>query len=804
VYALRVKAAPFGHNALSTEARFRAEPSSGWAPLTVQFTNQSTGLIASYEWDFGDGSNSNQQSPSHSYVKSGEYTARLAVQGATGAAQAQMIIHVWALVAQFDAKPTSAGSLTVQFTDESTPPSTSYAYTWDFGDNTGSNQQNPIHTFPKEGEYTVKLTVSDGTRTDQAVKGIWVGPLINVVAPPEAGAPSPSTVQPQVAVTSPVETTPHTQHIIFLDAEYNISPQSWIAVLRRTDPPQSPVIWLDAGSVTHESLAAYGLSGKTTRLDLGASKWFDGNLTMDVVRSTTIYAQSEELALAEEPIDNPICGSDDASDPDAYIELDGVYSELQAGRWLIVSGERTDIETLDPDNPDKTVSVPGVRSSELVMLSEVVQRVAEADQVSQAGGYHGYEPEPVRGEKIHTYIRFDNKLQYCYKRDAVKIYGNVVKATHGETRNEVLGSGDGSKAFQSFVLKQPPLTYVAAPTPAGAESTLLVRVNDVEWHEEDSLADLGPTDRSFITRTDDYSKTTVFFGNGKQGARPPTGVENIKAVYRNGIGKPGNVRAEQISLLVTRPLDVKEVINPMRASGGADKESRDQARKHAPLAVLALDRLVSTQDYADFARTFAGIGKASASRLTDGRHQLVHVTIAGADDIPIEKSSDLYQNLVKALRKSGDPYLPIMVEIRELMLIVLSTNIRILPDYQWESVVTKIRASLLDTFSFERQELGQDVLLSEIIRTIQSVEGVAYVDVDMIGGVSEKDEAGEIRTPDEIAEEVQQMIENQKETPEPRIQVKMARVEDGTIHPAQLAFLTPDVEATLILNEVRS
>ena len=63
---------------------------------------------------------------------------------------------------------------------------------------------------------------------------------------------------------------------------------------------------------------------------------------------------------------------------------------------------------------------------------------------------------------------------------------------------------------------------------------------------------------------------------------------------------------------------MKEVINPLRASGGADRETRDQARKNAPLAVRALDRLVSTQDYADFARTFAGIGKASRRALAGG------------------------------------------------------------------------------------------------------------------------------------------------------------------------------------------
>ncbi|MCV4771304.1 hypothetical protein OFC10_35250, partial [Escherichia coli] len=77
--------------------------------------------------------------------------------------------------------------------------------------------------------------------------------------------------------------------------------------------------------------------------------------------------------------------------------------------------------------------------------------------------------------------------------------------------------------------------------------------------------------------------------------------------------------------------------------------------KNAPKAVLALDRLVSVQDYADFASSFAGVGKALAREISAGGRQLVHVTIAGADDIPIDPSSDLYRNLYQALRDLGDP-----------------------------------------------------------------------------------------------------------------------------------------------------
>jgi predicted phage baseplate assembly protein len=492
-----------------------------------------------------------------------------------------------------------------------------------------------------------------------------------------------------------------------------------------------------------------------------------------------IYAQSEELTLAEEPIANPIC--DGVAEP---IELDGLYDGLGAGRWLIISGERSDI-----------AGTSGVKVCELVMLAGVkhgIKQVADpnATDPSKAATMD------LAEDRTHTFIQLSDALAYCYKRDTVTIYGNVVKATHGETRSEVLGSGDGSKALQEFTLRQPPLTHVSAPNPAGVECTLVVHVNDVQWHEADSLAVLQPTDRKFITRTDDDGNTTVVFGNGQRGARLPTGQENVKAVYRNGIGKPGNVKADQVTLLSTRPLGVNAVTNPLRASGGADKEGRDQARQNAPLAVATLDRLVSTQDYADFARTFAGIGKASAGRLSDGFRQLVHVTIAGADDIPIEETSDLYRNLSKALHDFGDPYLPIQVEVRRLLLLVIQARVRVLPDYLWEKVEPNVRAALLEKFSFASRELGQDALLSEAISAIQSVEGVQFVDVDKFDGIGEK-QVVQVLAGD-ATKNLGHLIKLKK-----RVTADLAEDKTGpdkSIQAAEVAYFSPDVPDTIILS----
>ena len=173
-------------------------------------------------------------------------------------------------------------------------------------------------------------------------------------------------------------------------------------------------------------------------------------------------------------------------------------------------------------------------------------------------------------------------MAHCYRRDTVSVFGNVVKATHGETRLQVLGGGDGSRPFQRFDLQASPLTYLPAATPSGAQSTLAVRVNEVRWHEPARLAAAGPADRIYVTATDDDDKTSVTFGDGTHGSRLPTGRENVRAEYRTGIGKPGNATAGQISLLNTRPLGVKGVVNPLRATGGADRDSRDQARANSP------------------------------------------------------------------------------------------------------------------------------------------------------------------------------------------------------------------------------
>lgn len=565
-------------------------------------------------------------------------------------------------------------------------------------------------------------------------------------------------------LTGEAETEPdhHTPNVLFLDNDYDVAPDSRIVIEKQA--PADTLVIDQADQIVRRSLAAYGLTGKTVKITLPtADPWLTDDYrpeSFSTVRSTRVFAGSEALTLAEAPVTDDVKGD--------TIDLDGVYPDLEPGRWLIVAGPRTDV--LDAQgNP-----VPGINAAELAMLATVQQVTAGAP-----------------GEQSRTVITLATALSYTYRRDSVTIYANVTHATHGQTRHEVLGGGDATQALQQFTLKQPPLTYVSAATPAGAASTLQVRVNNLLWHEAARLSDLGPNDREYLTRTADDATTTVVFGNGVHGARLPTGQNNVQADYRNGIGAAGNANAGQISLLASKPLGVTGVVNPLRASGGADRDGPDTGRRNAPVAVIALDRLVSVLDYADFARTFAGVGKAAAVRLTDGRRQIVHVTVAGAEDIPIDVTSDLFRNLDSALHTYGDPYLPLTLAVRERLVAVLSLKVRVQADYLWELVEAAVRTALLGAFGFDQVDLAEDLLLSHVIAVVQAVPGVDSAEPDVFDAISEQD----------LVAGFSQQTAAQLGLKD-RIPVQPARPgQQQDLLPAQIAYLASDVTATLILQE---
>ena len=114
-------------------AQFSGSPTSGNYPLTINFSNTSSGTITTYAWTFGDGGTSTASAPSHVYAAAGSYTVSLTVVG-PGGSNTQIRTNYISVtapppppVAQFTGSPTSGRApLTVAFTNTSTGSITSY------------------------------------------------------------------------------------------------------------------------------------------------------------------------------------------------------------------------------------------------------------------------------------------------------------------------------------------------------------------------------------------------------------------------------------------------------------------------------------------------------------------------------------------------------------------------------------------------------------------------------------------------------------------------------------------------------
>ncbi len=149
-------------------AGFDCAPKNGAAPLEVTFTNLSTGMITSREWNFGDGESDTAENPVHTYTAIGSYGVLLAVTGPEGTDTTDTL---WITVgdsipvATFGASPTSGTvPLEVSFTDSSTGDVTSR--TWNFGDGESDTTKNPTHTYTDPGTYGVLLAVEGPGGTD--------------------------------------------------------------------------------------------------------------------------------------------------------------------------------------------------------------------------------------------------------------------------------------------------------------------------------------------------------------------------------------------------------------------------------------------------------------------------------------------------------------------------------------------------------------------------------------------------------------------------------------------------------------
>ena len=333
-----------------------------------------------------------------------------------------------------------------------------------------------------------------------------------------------------------------------------------------------------------------------------------------------------------------------------------------------------------------------------------------------------------------TTLTLSAPLTGIYDASTVTVNANAVLATNGQTVQEILGSGDATNPALQFRLKQTPLTYLPAPNGNGSASTLQVWVNNLQWHETASLLTSGPADRVFVTSANASGNTVVQFGNGVQGARPPTGTANIRAVYRTGIGSAGMVSAGQLSQPLDRPQGLSSVTNPGAASGAADPATADQARASAPLPTLTVGRVVSLEDYQNYALGFAGIGMALATWTWFGDIRGVFLTVAGVGGAVLSGNDPVVIGLATAIGLAGDPHVPLQIVPYQPVPFTFTAGVVVdQANYAPAQVLAQIWQNLTAAFAFGQRQFGQGVAASEIIEIIQQVAGVTSVQLQALG-----------------------------------------------------------------------
>ncbi len=319
-------------------------------------------------------------------------------------------------------------------------------------------------------------------------------------------------------------------------------------------------------------------------------------------------------------------------------------------------------------------------------------------------------------------------------RTPVKVFGNLITASRGETVfDEVLGSGDAAQSFQSFTLKKKPLTYLNDPSaPNLRRSTLEVRVNGIKWTEVPSFFGANPQDEVYIVRQDDEQETTITFGDGITGARVPTGLNNVTAIYRVGAGaaKPPAGAIAQLA----KPVEgLRRVVSPVAPGGGKEGDRPQDIRINAPTTALVLGRAVSIQDFEALAREFGGVVNARAEWAWDQTQQRAVVKVWFISD-----GGNIAQALQSSLIAQADPNTPLVATEATAQPSKLVISLEIDPRANSQTVQEQVRQTLSDPesgiLSLANIPIGRPLFRSRLFEAILAVEGAQSVQAMTVNG----------------------------------------------------------------------
>jgi hypothetical protein len=325
----------------------------------------------------------------------------------------------------------------------------------------------------------------------------------------------------------------------------------------------------------------------------------------------------------------------------------------------------------------------------------------------------------------------------------------MLTALNASPVSSPLGQSNGLEN-QGFMLPQQPVILSRDPA---VWDGLVVEVRSgaiwEQWERRTTLLYSLSNDPHFIVRVDENDAAEVIFGDGQYGRIPPLNAP-VRARYLVGGGSAGNIAPDTVTVISSGVSVQATVTNPIGASGGADRESLEHARRNAPGVYRSQQRAVTADDFARLAESFPGVARAIA--VAPAWDHTVPPGPTTADqagpglvswnyiDLIVVATGGL--NLTDQLRANLMQYfesrrmVTTILSIREPVFVSvdLTVEVGVEPTFYAGDVRLRAIEALEALFALDDADFGKPFYLSKVFEAVESIDGVAFADVSTFSG----------------------------------------------------------------------
>jgi len=325
--------------------------------------------------------------------------------------------------------------------------------------------------------------------------------------------------------------------------------------------------------------------------------------------------------------------------------------------------------------------------------------------------------------------------------DGKRIYSGLPVRHSRLVPQTIIGSSTG-EPNQTFPLPQGPLIpeSLVIDVDEGAGFVRWRQRQNLLYHvgEDGRVVVSGPNSRDYYVQFDETGRAFAHFG-----LRPPAGTNNVRARYRIGGGRAGNVPAHSIAEAVTAISLLAAVTNPSPAAGGADEETIEHAKRFAPLAFRASGRAVTLGDFVALAHQAGGVAKVRAR--SQGWNQVeLFVAPEGSSCRPVP--DELRTRLLTYFEDKR--MVTTIVTIRDPNCVPIDVSMNVVAEHHHdvEAVRAAVEAAVRGLLAFENVDFGHTLYLSKVYEAVEALAGVHAVTVT------------HFRRPDAGNEELQELL----------------------------------------------